>query len=345
MRRLATFCVLAPPRRRALAGGDVSVRFLAARGLIGTDPPALLLSPVLDYLDRQAERRRDPKTDSRGRDAAEHDQELAEKALARLVETQDRALVPPLVERVGRDHPAQAAVLAAMGGLDPAPEGWDDLLAARMGSREAATRVEAADLARKRTQPAQAQRWVPAAARLLADADGSVRNAAMWAIGNAGGLAAEAVPALVERLAQEADLHFAALEDRRPLHVLLFSPAACDPGVRPTAPATVAIVTSLLARGADANAADARGNTPLMLAADKCDGALLGTLLAAGAKVDARNAAGLTALEMTIWSGNDGLEALIGSGARLSPDKAAAYRDAYKANPKAIALIDKATKR
>ncbi len=545
---------LVEPRRRALASGDLSVRFLAARGLIGHEPPASLLPPVLDYLDRQAERRRDPKADSRARDAAEHNQELAEKALARLVGTQDRTLVAPLVERVGRDHPAQAAVLQAMGGLDPAPDGWDELLSARMGSREAATRMEAADLARRRTLPAQAQHWVPAAVQLLADADDSVRSAAMWAIGSAGGLAAEAVPALVERLAKETDtdrrrkaaevlgdvgdhaqpvaqaiklevaakarpalektiaadpessvrktalhsldrlalepseivailsrvaassrdddltwaalqalrnrgfeaapalemirslqhhgnpqvadyatiiarelaeeighrpggaappaaaaaassaprskpatagavpdpgaeasglavlrargeefteaaymralmnadaelvgayvdagmspdLRFAGADDRRPLHLLLFSHAACDPGVRPTAPATFAIVESLLARGADANAADARGNTPLMFAADKCDGALLGKLLAAGARVGARNVSGLTALEMTIWSANDGLEVLIGAGARLSAETAAAYREAYKANPKAIALIDKATQR
>lgn len=547
---------LAPARRRCLAAGDVPTRFLAARGLIGIDPPAGLLPHVLDYLDLQAQRRADPSADYRARDSAEGNQQLAEKALARLVATQDRTLVAPLVERVARDHPAQPAILAAMGGLDPAPDGWDDLLAARMGSREPKTRSIAADLAGKRTAPEQAQRWVPAATRLIGDADESVRSAAVWSLGRAGGLAAEAVPALLGRLAKEGnadrreklaevlgdigdrtqpvaqkvkidvaaqsrpalekaiaadpdgdvrkqalksldrlaiepadavallartaassrddDLTWAALQalrnrgleaapaldtirslqahknpqlaeyattiarelseslartpagagaagaaaaaaappavapraasagaapdpgaearglavlrargqdlsepsfmgallsgdaeliaayvdagmsagqrfaeqsNRGPLHLLFFTRAACDPGMRPTAASTLAVVDLLLARGADANAADDNGVTPLMMAGDKCDGVLIAKLIAAGARVDARNRSGLSALEMGVWSGNDGLEALIKAGARLSPDTAAAYRKAYQANPKAIALIDKATAR
>lgn len=541
---------LAAPRRRALASGDVSVRFLAARGLIGTDPPVALLPHVLDYLDVQAQRYSDPSGDYKARNAAEHNRELAEKGLARLVATQDGAIVAPLVERVARDHPAQPAILAAMGRLDPAPSGWDDLLAARMSSRETKTRSVAADLARKRTAPEQARRWLPAAVRLLADPDDGVRSNAVWALGAAGGLAAEAVPALLDRLAQEPDpdrrekiaevlgdigdrsqpvarqvkldvaakvrpalekavaadgesevrraaLHsldrlalepaetvailaktaaasrddeltwsalqalrnrgleaapaletirslerhknpqtaeyaatiareladaiargpasappppasaataaagggrapapdpaaearglavlrargaevaesaymgallsadaelieayldagmsaaqgFAGLDGRGPLHLLFFGRSACDPGVRPTPASTLAVTSLLLARGADVNAADANGNTPLMFAADKCDAVLIGSLLAAGAEVGARNNAGLAALEMTIWSGNDGLEALINAGARLSAETAAAYRKAYQANPAAVALVDKATKR
>ena len=138
---------------------------------------------------------------------------------------------------------------------------------------------------------------------------------------------------------------FAGLDGRGPLHLLFFGRSACDPGVRPTPASTLAVTSLLLARGADVNAADANGNTPLMFAADKCDAALIGSLLAAGATVGARNSAGLTALEMTIWSGNDGLAALIKAGARLSPETAAAYRKAYHANPAAVALVDKATKR
>jgi HEAT repeat protein len=541
---------LAPARRRCLAAGDVPTRFLAARGLIGVDPPADLLPHVFDYLDVQAQRRADPSADYRARDAAESNQELAEKALGRLVGTQDRALVAPLVERVGRDRPAQAAILAAMGGLDPAPDGWDDLLAARMGSHETRTRSVAADLASKRTAPDQARRWVPAAVRLVADTDEGVRSQAVWALGRAGGLAAEAVPALLDRLAKEGDAdrreklaevlgdigdrtqpvaqqvkvdvaaqvrpalekaiaadpdpdvrkqalksldrlaiepeeivailartaessraddltwaalqalrnrgleaapaletiralqrhknpqtadyaatiarelaeaiartpagvappaaavppasvaqaaarapapdpdaearglavlrargqevseasymgallsgdaelisayvdtgmpagqRFAAQNNRVPLHLLFLTRAACDPEVRPTAASTLAVVDLLFARGADANAADDNGTTPLMLAGDKCDAVLIGKLLAAGAKVDARSRSGLTALEMGMWSGNDGLEALIKAGARLAPETAAAHRKAYQANPKAIALIEKAT--
>jgi len=536
---------LAAPRRRALASDDVAVRFLAARGLVGTDPPATLLPHVLDYLEAQAARHADPGADYKARNAAAHNRELAETALARLVATRDRALAAPLAARVARDHPAQPAILAAMGGLDPVPDGWDDLLAARMGSGVARTRATAADLAGKRTAPEQARRWVPAAVPLLADADESVRGEAAWALGEAGGLAAEAVPALLDRLAVEPDadrreklvgvlgdigdraqpvaqevklaiaaqvrpaleraigadaesdvrraavrsldrlaldpaeavailartaetsrddeltwaalqalrnrgreaapalatiralashrnpqtaeyaatiarelaaeldsgpaaaaapasaasrgaaragadpgaearglavlrargadvsepsfmaallsgdaelveayvdagmspaLRFASFNGRAPLHLLFFGRGACDPGVRPTPPSALATASLLLARGADVNAADDNGTTPLMLAADKCDAALLGALIAAGANVGARNGAGLTALEMTIWSGNDGLEALIAAGARLSAETAAAYRTAYQANPRAVALVDKAAR-
>jgi len=51
----------------------------------------------------------------------------------------------------------------------------------------------------------------------------------------------------------------------------------------------------------------------------------------------------MSALEMAIWSGNDGLQALIDAGARLKPDTAGAYREAYKDNPAALELIRKAS--
>ena len=66
-------------------------------------------------------------------------------------------------------------------------------------------------------------------------------------------------------------------------------------------------------------------------------------LLKAGAKLNAKNWAGLTALQMGIVSGNPGLEELIAAGARLDPATAKAYADAYKKNPRALALIQKAS--
>ena len=99
----------------------------------------------------------------------------------------------------------------------------------------------------------------------------------------------------------------------------------------------------LLAKGADANLADAHGNTPLMTAAmGGCDRETLGLLLKAGAKMEAKNTGGLTAFEMGLFSGSDGLEELIAAGYRLPADKAALYRQGYAGNPKSMALIDKA---
>jgi ankyrin repeat protein len=125
---------------------------------------------------------------------------------------------------------------------------------------------------------------------------------------------------------------------RSPLMILFFGGTACgkpDTGR--------AIAKLLLERGADVNQADEQKNTALMFAADKCDRQTLRLLLKAGAKLNARNWANLTALEMGIVSGNSGLEELIEAGARLDAAKARAYADAYKKNPKALALIKKAS--
>ena len=92
------------------------------------------------------------------------------------------------------------------------------------------------------------------------------------------------------------------------------------------------------------NLADSHGNTILMAGAmGGCDRETLGTLIKAGAKIDAKNAAGLTAFEMGLFSGHDGLEELIAAGYRLPADKAALYRQGYASNPKSLELIGKAT--
>jgi len=541
---------LADARRRALATGDLSVRFLAVRGLIGLDPPAGLLPHVLDYLDHQAERMHDPRVSMKSRSAAEKNFKLADKALGKLVATQDRTLIAPLASRATRDHPAQAAVLKALAGFRPEPDGWDGILAACMASAEAPARAAAAELARQRTAPDQAARWVPAATGLLPDPDSSVRTWALYAVGAAGGLAAEATPVLIERLTTEpearvraqvaetlgavgdrsqpvaqkvkervareaapalelaverdsavdvrkaalasldglaldppviidilariahqsreekltwaalqrlrnrgreaapaldtirglmaspnqriadyattiageleheleshpaevaagavasaaaapataaraapepaaearglatlrargakldehsfytalsnadvelvtayldagmaADHRFSTGGGRQPLHILFFGQKACSLSVRPTGPAAGRIVEALLAHGADVNATDENRNTPLMFAGDKCDAVVIRQLVKAGARFDVRNGSGLTALEMGIWSGNDGLEALIEAGARLDAKTAASYEEAYKSMPRALALVRKARAR
>jgi hypothetical protein len=125
---------------------------------------------------------------------------------------------------------------------------------------------------------------------------------------------------------------------RTPLMILFFGGGGCsDPENGRAA------VKLLLDRGADVNAADEKKNTALMFAADRCDRQTLRMLLKAGAKVNAKNWANLTALEMGIVSGNPGLEELIAAGARLDAEKAKAYTEAYKKNPKALELIRKAS--
>lgn len=128
-----------------------------------------------------------------------------------------------------------------------------------------------------------------------------------------------------------------------PLSVAV-SGTACGPDVRPTAAPTLALVRLLIARGAEAASADEHGNTPLMQAAmGGCDAVVMGALLAAGGRVNAVNQAGLTAFEFGLFSGHDGLDALVTAGYRLPAGKVKIYLEAYKANPRAVALIKRAT--
>ena len=128
-----------------------------------------------------------------------------------------------------------------------------------------------------------------------------------------------------------------------PIRAMLFSGQACAPGVRPTKAGTKEIVKLLLERGADVNATDAHGNGAITEAAGKgCDRELIRMLLKAGAKVDAKNASGLTAFEMGLWMGHDGLEEFIAAGYRLPPDKVKAYLEGYKDRPASVAMVKKA---
>lgn len=118
---------------------------------------------------------------------------------------------------------------------------------------------------------------------------------------------------------------------------------ACSPLQRPTPAETKALARLLLARGANVNAVDANGNTALMEAAMQgCDRELMSILIKAGAKVGLKNGSGLSAFEMGLYSGHDGLEELVAAGYRLPADKVALYKQAYASNPKSVALVQKA---
>ena len=134
------------------------------------------------------------------------------------------------------------------------------------------------------------------------------------------------------------NMAFASSNRRSPLMILFFSRTACAKGDEGRA-----IVQLFIERGADMNQQDENKNTALMFAAGNCDRQTLRLLLKAGARLDHRNGSGLNALEMGIVSGNPGLEELIAAGARLDPQKAKAWTEAYKSNPAALALIKKAT--
>jgi len=74
-----------------------------------------------------------------------------------------------------------------------------------------------------------------------------------------------------------------------------------------------------------------------------CDREVMKMLIVAGAKIGAKNPAGLSAFDMGLYSGHDGLEELIAAGYRLLPDKAKGYEKAFAEKPAVLALVRKAT--
>lgn len=227
-----------------------------------------------------------------------------------------------------------------------------------------------------------AQRARPALARLESDPDAEVREAARAALARMGGESAlaadkagpgegEAMAALRDRKVKvDPGSAFQALMmldvptvralldaglpptasvagNGPPLYVALqWAPMSCSPAVRPTKTETKAMVKLLIERGANANGADANGNTPLMAAAGHgCDREVLHALIAAGAKTDAVNRNGLTAFEMGLAFGHDGLEEILAAGYRLPAQKAKALEQTYAANPASLALVRKAARK
>jgi HEAT repeat protein len=151
----------------------------------------------------------------------------------------------------------------------------------------------------------------------------------------------EAVPAFIDAGVSPGH-SFASDSGRSPLILLVFSGQNCSAG-QPTPEPTREVVKALIAAGADLNQTDENGNTALMFAASKCDRATVRLLISAGAKIGLRNKMNFTALEGSIVSGNPGVEELIAAGARLDRQTAKDYLAAYKNNPKALALVKKAT--
>jgi len=158
---------LLPARKRVLEAGHprAYVRFLAARGLIGSEPPAKLVTPLLDYLDETAAARK--------RGGSRENLQLAERALERLVATQDRDLIAVMARRFApadaAPSPITVSLLKLMHQFNPRPANWtrtlmDFTAASERELAETAWRL----LGAQQDEPSLAL-WTPLAAPLLGD--------------------------------------------------------------------------------------------------------------------------------------------------------------------------------
>jgi len=370
---------LAPARKRVFESPDARSddRFMAARGLVGKLPATALVGPMLAYLDEyptgnnaQSSRRaleRLAKTGDRAviaPIAAEIRRSTKANPKTILLSTlrdfepkaDDLSAWLPVAAAALRDPDGsvrnEALYTVAHAGKLAAPHA--DEVAALLGDPDAAVRrraaISLAEIGDPRALAALAKYDSNADAEVMVAARDAARSAAAPKIDPGSAFQAlmmldsNTVRGLLDAgLAPSGDL----AGNGAPLYVALqWAPLSCSPAVRPTKAETQAMVRMLLERGADANAGDRNGNTPLMAAASHgCDREVMRALIKAGAKIDAVGKTGLTAFEQGLASGHDGLDEIIAAGYRLPPEKAKALEQAYAGKPASLALVKKAARK
>ncbi|MGE0357165.1 MAG: HEAT repeat domain-containing protein [Burkholderiales bacterium] len=170
---------LAPARRRVLQspGNRAYVGFLAARGLIGIDPPASLAPALLAYLEES--------TAAVKRGGSRDNVQLARRALERLVDTKDRAILEPIRDQLRITRGAAAVLLPVLHRFSPRPDDWTAVLLDHTESADRDVAYAAWTLLGEQSDPASLARWTPrAAAALAVDAR---RDDAMRALGSVAG--------------------------------------------------------------------------------------------------------------------------------------------------------------
>ena len=189
---------LAPARKRVFAAPEATPesRFLVSRNLVGHEPPVRLGEAMIAYLDHAARGYTGSVSDKN-----RHNVELAEKALERLVKrTKDRALIPPLVEALDNAKGSAIILMKTLAHFEPRPEGFTQVLIARLDSPLPGVRYAALTQLRGMKAEKDVALWVPRATAMIQDPDSSVRSEALWAIGSAAGLASGEIEKVVAAL-------------------------------------------------------------------------------------------------------------------------------------------------
>lgn len=170
---------MAPARRRVLQlpGQRRYVHFLAARGLIGIDPPAALVTPLLDYLEETSVAAK--------RGGSRDNVKLARSALERLVDTKDRATLGPVRDQLRITQGAWATLLPLLDRFSPKPDDWTAVLLDHTAHADRDTAYEAWGLLGKQLDAASLAQWTPRAAAALASP--AQRRNALRALSEAAG--------------------------------------------------------------------------------------------------------------------------------------------------------------
>ena len=182
---------LVAARKRVFAAPESSLtsRFLVSRNLIGKEPAAKLVEPMIAYLERSSL--------ARGNFTG-HNIDLAKDALKRIAKTQDRSLLAPLVDGARNVKAGQPILLDTLAMFEPRPEGYTAFVLEFLDSPDPKVRYAALGSLRPLTKEKDVNVWAPRASAMLRDPDSSVRNEALWALGSGAGLAAGEIDKVVE---------------------------------------------------------------------------------------------------------------------------------------------------
>jgi hypothetical protein len=338
-------------------------RALAAKMLVGYVDSVKLLPIVLEVAEREVD------TPSYKLNKYYYD---PEKILKRMARKKERKIIDPLVSSIRQGHVGSKFLLHGLGHFSPLPKGWIELLVSQLKAKRPDVRVAAIEeiaklgqaLARKHDMRGIAK-WIRPVIGSLKDRDEKVSVAAERTLKGVGAFPTEGFPDLAKLAIGngQADLIREYVEMGVPLNQplgdgfgttpllhLFFGTGACDRTIRPTPKAIVDVVKLMIAKGADVNLADNRGNTPLMFAARRCDATVIKTLIDAGADIYAENKMKYSPFlasfpfphEPADAKHNDAAKALIDAGFRLSKEKYAEYLKIYKDQPAVLRLVKQA---
>lgn len=174
---------LVKARRSVLAEKDTTVsnRFWAAKGLIDFDHPETLVLPILEY--------------SKGRLRSK----AAESALKKLVRKQDRRTIQPMREVVSKYHKGNGLILEGMTEFAPPVEDIVQLLCHQLPMNDKDLSDKALILLRNHTKKAEeVSFWLPLVKPFTRNPEYSLRYSSVMLLGNAEGLAYDALPELLQ---------------------------------------------------------------------------------------------------------------------------------------------------